>query len=119
MRTCPICLSDATDDYCRIACGHAFHARCIKRWISDHPEDRRASCPVCRTPVAVGTLTLLRASAEPLSPTPPQGQDPPFFAFFGPGAGDPKWLTVSTAYIVGLLALLYLIALTQPSASLF
>ena len=40
---CPICLVHAEAPVA-LACGHAFHAACVTRWL-----DTRATCPMCRS----------------------------------------------------------------------
>jgi hypothetical protein len=44
---CPICLEHA-DAPAALACGHAFHAGCVTRWLS---RSVRSTCPICRAPV--------------------------------------------------------------------
>lgn len=42
--SCAICLDDvAGGRSSALPCGHAFHRRCIRKWLRDH-----ATCPVCR-----------------------------------------------------------------------
>lgn len=46
MSTCAICLEEVdTEETCNLSCGHAFHSRCIQKWLVVEP-----SCPVCRAP---------------------------------------------------------------------
>ncbi len=42
---CPICLAHAEAPIA-LACGHAFHAACVTRWLN---VSTRATCPMCRT----------------------------------------------------------------------
>merc|ERR1719262_1999000 len=42
---CIICREEMTEAK-RLACGHAFHARCLRSWL-----ERQQSCPTCRAPV--------------------------------------------------------------------
>ncbi len=60
---CAICMSTITEDACVLACGHAYHARCLGD-LADHVRlaapTRRSlgvSCPLCRkvTRAGVGT----------------------------------------------------------------
>ncbi len=44
---CAICLAHA-DAPVALACGHAFHAACVARWIA-----RRATCPLCRARIGI------------------------------------------------------------------
>lgn len=46
------------------ACGHAFHAICIARWLT---KDDTRSCPVCRAPFA-GPLVAADTGTPPLVP---------------------------------------------------
>ncbi|OEL38714.1 hypothetical protein BAE44_0000267 [Dichanthelium oligosanthes] len=50
------------------ACGHAFHADCIGRWLPLRPE-----CPLCRRPVLLdgGLQAAARAVAASATPAPP------------------------------------------------
>lgn len=42
--TCPVCLDRVTPSRAsRLPCGHAFHKRCIRRWLA-----RQLTCPNCR-----------------------------------------------------------------------
>lgn len=54
---CIICQSDyqAGDRCMHLACGHSFHAECIKPWIR-----RNRTCPLCRHPTHV-TMSMHRA----------------------------------------------------------
>ena len=48
---CPICMAHA-DPAVALACGHAFHAECIGRWVAAAARKRaRATCPMCRAAV--------------------------------------------------------------------
>merc|ERR1712091_646601 len=42
---CIICREEMTEGK-RLACGHIFHARCLRSWL-----ERQQSCPTCRAPV--------------------------------------------------------------------
>ena len=49
---CAVCLGEyAGGDVLRVLprCAHAFHQRCVNRWLRLHP-----TCPVCRSPPATG-----------------------------------------------------------------
>lgn len=48
LETCAICLEDARpgDRFRVLPCRHAFHCRCIDRWLTAE----RNSCPVCTRP---------------------------------------------------------------------
>ena len=48
---CAICLDPiAKDAWIRpIACGHAFHADCLDRWLDGYA--RAAVCPLCQQPL--------------------------------------------------------------------
>lgn len=53
-KECSICLCYTRDvRICpELSCNHAFHARCIKRWLTDEQGKPRpeANCPICRAP---------------------------------------------------------------------
>ena len=42
--TCSICLEKGRNKACKTACGHYFHTKCIKEWLTTND-----TCPVCRT----------------------------------------------------------------------
>ncbi|KAH6827877.1 hypothetical protein C2S53_015799 [Perilla frutescens var. hirtella] len=47
---CSVCLSDYAEgeECCRVvACGHAFHRRCLERWLKGYAP----TCPMCRAAV--------------------------------------------------------------------
>lgn len=46
LQECPICLGsvDTAGAASEMACGHAFHAKCIRAWFAR----RQLTCPVCR-----------------------------------------------------------------------
>ncbi|PWA52959.1 zinc finger, RING/FYVE/PHD-type [Artemisia annua] len=51
---CQICLADYVDvDDIRVfpQCGHAFHARCIDKWLRLH-----SSCPTCRSEIQLTAI---------------------------------------------------------------
>jgi len=48
------------------ACGHAFHADCIGRWLPLRPE-----CPLCRRPVLLGDGQRQAVAASSATPAPP------------------------------------------------
>jgi len=48
---CPICLSDAAIEYCRLPCGHAFHRECLFSW--GRHQMTVVTCPLCR--LSIGT----------------------------------------------------------------
>uniref|UniRef100_A0ACD5ZCA7 Uncharacterized protein n=1 Tax=Avena sativa TaxID=4498 RepID=A0ACD5ZCA7_AVESA len=69
---CAICLAEFADgDAVRAvpACGHGFHARCIERWLA--PGGRRSSCPTCRAPAGVVTVTPPTAAGGAGAPAGP------------------------------------------------
>ena len=40
---CTICLEQTRQMQCETICGHRFHIKCIKKWLSNH-----STCPICR-----------------------------------------------------------------------
>ena len=44
--TCPICLESLVWSAQSLACGHRFHRKCIRCWMSD-----KKTCPCCRAAV--------------------------------------------------------------------
>jgi hypothetical protein len=41
--TCSICLEKGNEKSCKTACGHHFHTKCIKKWLTNND-----TCPICR-----------------------------------------------------------------------
>ena len=70
---CSICLEwiGAGGDW-TAACqhGHAFHTKCLKRWVDGSANRAEATCPECRMPLLPGVITELYGEA-PASPEPP------------------------------------------------
>ena len=46
--TCPICLSEISDDLVKLRCGHFYHKLCIYQWLIN---ERKDTCPICRLDV--------------------------------------------------------------------
>ncbi|XP_037923113.1 E3 ubiquitin-protein ligase RHA2B-like [Hermetia illucens] len=42
-RECTICISNITSDLTYLDCGHAFHRRCIRKWLNTSD-----TCPNCK-----------------------------------------------------------------------
>lgn len=58
---CSICLDTITSrSLIKLPCGHSFHAKCIRRWVTAE----HVTCPMCRTPIADSVIDRLLPCAE-------------------------------------------------------
>ncbi len=79
---CPVCLCDIKRRACcaTMACGHAFHARCLRSWFRRRP----LTCPMCRATCVEGLALLGRRLAPKLQalartvPPPPRAFFPAY-----------------------------------------
>lgn len=46
MDECPVCYEELTSGVYKTECGHAFHWKCMNRWM-----EKNNTCPICRDPV--------------------------------------------------------------------
>lgn len=49
MNECSICFDTISTDKLTVACGHVFHACCMKKW-----KQTKNSCPLCRKDLDIG-----------------------------------------------------------------
>ena len=72
MRECVVCLEPLSDIGARpLACGHAFHADCVRRWLQVSP-----TCPVCRGAAVTERLETQRQHIDALMQ---RARDPALF----------------------------------------
>lgn len=59
METCSICLDTMREPIWSLKCKHKFDFECIRRWAfeSRSPLQPKPTCPVCREPICVSTIT--------------------------------------------------------------
>lgn len=59
---CVVCLEDVRPGarMKRLPCGHAFHPRCIDRWLR-----ARGACPICQLEIGGGQAPAAAAEARP------------------------------------------------------
>lgn len=55
---CPVCLEGMDRGTTALACGHVFHARCLKNWFKNRP----LSCPMCRSTCLEGMAIMGRVA---------------------------------------------------------
>ncbi len=75
---CPICAEDLGKRTFKTACGHAFHARCLRAW---YRRCGAVACPMCRSPCLEG-LAMLPGGAGPRLEALLRTLPPPPRAFF-------------------------------------
>ena len=107
---CSICLCYARDvRICpQLSCSHAFHVRCINRWLTDEQGKTRpdAGCPVCRAPCWSNVL-------RPPETAPVAGWRVRCLRWCSDGLHSPSQLTVLTALYLGGVCARFLLSLAS------
>ena len=60
---CSICFKKLKNNVCMVPhCGHLFHCKCIKQWVTVHP-----TCPICRKDTHRKDIKLINLPPKPYS----------------------------------------------------
>ena len=61
---CGICLGELPTDAVRPECGHAFHADCLRQWMTTSGQTGARKCPTCRMRIELSTIEEVMTTSD-------------------------------------------------------